>query len=105
MRRLADPEQLEQTLLRCLRCSCRAVAEDIRTYFGEAVALYFKFLDFYTIKLLLPLSLVGVLQLALSTLETLPFFCVCNVIAVTVFLEASRALHNVLRTQFLIPSW
>lgn len=68
--------------------------EDIRLYFGEAVALYFKFLDFYTVKLLFPLTLLGVLQMALSTLETLPFFCVCNVIAVTVFLEVWRRRSN-----------
>lgn len=68
--------------------------EDIRLYFGEAVALYFKFLDFYTIKLLLPLAIVGVLQMVLSTYETLPFFCICNVIAVTVFLEVWRRRSN-----------
>lgn len=68
--------------------------EAIRLYFGEAVALYFKFLDFYTVRLLVPLTLVGVLQMALSTLETLPFFCVCNVIAVTVFLEVWRRRSN-----------
>lgn len=68
--------------------------EAIRLYFGEALALYFKFLDFYTVKLLIPLTLIGVLQMTLSTLETLPFFCVCNVIAVTVFLEMWRRRSN-----------
>jgi len=58
------------------------------------LALYFKFLDFYTVKLLIPLTLIGVLQMVLSTLETLPFFCVCNVIAVTVFLELWRRRSN-----------
>ena len=58
------------------------------------MALYFKFLDFYTVKLLIPLTLIGVLQMTLSTLETLPFFCVCNVIAVTVFLEMWRRRSN-----------
>ena len=66
--------------------------EDIRLYFGEAIALYFKFLDFYTVKLLFPLAVIGVLQMLLSSLETLPFFCVCNVIAVTVFLEVKGGL-------------
>lgn len=63
------------------------VAEDIRIYFGEGVALYFIFLGFYTTALLLPTAL-GILQTFLSS-ETLPFFCIFNVIWVTVFLEVS----------------
>jgi len=62
-------------------------AEEIRLYFGEAVALYFNFMGFYTVALLLPMVL-GFLQLFLST-ESIAFFCVFNVIWVTIFLEVS----------------
>ncbi|XP_026479834.1 anoctamin-10-like [Ctenocephalides felis] len=58
---------------------------EIREYFGEAVALYFNFLGFYTTALIIPMTL-GFLQLIVSQ-ETLAFFCVFNVIWVTVFLE------------------
>nr|CAD7256531.1 unnamed protein product [Timema shepardi] len=60
--------------------------EEIRLYFGEAVALYFTFLGFYTTALLVPMVL-GILQMLLSS-ETLAFFCVFNVLWVTLFLEA-----------------
>nr|CAD7457715.1 unnamed protein product [Timema tahoe] len=60
--------------------------EEIRMYFGEAVALYFTFLGFYTTALLVPMVL-GILQMLLSS-ETLAFFCVFNVLWVTLFLEA-----------------
>lgn len=59
--------------------------EDIRLYFGDSVALYFNFVSFYTTALLAPMAL-GFLQLFLSY-ETLAFFCLFNVIWVTVFLE------------------
>ncbi|XP_021939125.1 anoctamin-10 isoform X2 [Zootermopsis nevadensis] len=59
--------------------------EDIRLYFGEAVALYFTFLGFYTTALLVPMFL-GFLQLFLPT-ESIAFFCVFNVLWMTVFLE------------------
>ncbi|PNF39603.1 Anoctamin-10 [Cryptotermes secundus] len=59
--------------------------EEIRLYFGEAVALYFTFLGFYTTSLLVPMVL-GFLQLFLSS-ESIAFFCVFNVLWVTVFLE------------------
>jgi Calcium-activated chloride channel. len=62
-------------------------AEEIRLYFGEAVALYFTFLGFYTVALLLPMVL-GFLQLFLFT-ESIAFFSVFNVLWVTIFLEVS----------------
>lgn len=61
------------------------VTEDIRLYFGESIALYFTFLGFYTTALLFPVF-VGFLQLLISS-ETVPFFCIFNVVWVTVFLE------------------
>lgn len=56
-------------------------------YFGEAIALYFTFIGFYTKALLFPVFL-GILQLLIPT-ETVSFFCVFNVVWVTVFLEVS----------------
>lgn len=62
--------------------------EDIRIYFGEAVALYFNFLSFYTTSLCVPVVL-GLLQLLLrSSTESIWFFCIFNVVWTTVFLEA-----------------
>lgn len=63
------------------------IAEEIRLYFGEAIALYFHFLAFYTSALLIPVFL-GFVQLLVST-ETVPFFCAFNVVWVILFLEVS----------------
>ena len=72
----------------CSQMSLACVnAEEIRLYFGESVALYFNFMGFYTVALLLPMVL-GFLQLFLST-ESIAFFCVFNLLWVTVFLEVS----------------
>lgn len=71
-----------------------ACAEDIRLYFGEAVALYFTFLGFYTTALLVPMFL-GFLQLFLPT-ESIAFFCVFNVLWMTVFLEVSTHISEML---------
>lgn len=57
-------------------------------YFGEAIALYFTFIGFYTKALLFPVFL-GILQLLIPT-ETVSFFCVFNVVWVTIFLEVSN---------------
>ena len=62
-------------------------AEEIRLYFGEAVALYFNFMGFYTVALLLP-TVLGFLQLFLS-IESIAFFCLFNLLWVTIFLEVS----------------
>jgi hypothetical protein len=67
-------------------------SEEIRLYFGEAVALYFTFLGFYTLALLVPMTL-GILQLFLSS-ESIPFFCVFNVFWVTIFLEVSMSYRS-----------
>nr|CAH7756325.1 unnamed protein product [Callosobruchus chinensis] len=66
--------------------------EEIRLYFGEAIALYFKFLDFYTRALIVPVVL-GFLQLLVSR-ETVPFFCVFNVVWVTLCLELWKRKSN-----------
>ncbi|KAG5865434.1 hypothetical protein JTB14_007521 [Gonioctena quinquepunctata] len=59
--------------------------EEIRWYFGESVALYFTFLGFYTYALAVPVFL-GFLQMLVSR-ETVPFFCIFNVVWVTLLLE------------------
>lgn len=72
--------------------------EEIRLYFGEAVALYFRFIGFYTTALLVPTCL-GFLQLFVSK-ETVPFFCIFNVAWVTVFLETWKRKSNELAFQW-----
>ncbi|KAF5303166.1 hypothetical protein FQA39_LY10079 [Lamprigera yunnana] len=66
--------------------------EEIRLYFGESIALYFSFLSFYTAALIIP-TLLGFLQAFLSQ-GTVPFFCIFNVLWVTVFLELWRRRSN-----------
>jgi len=62
--------------------------EEVRSYFGESVAMYFSFLGFYTLALCLP-ALLGLLQLILSvdTLTEYALFAAFNLVWVTVFLE------------------
>ncbi|CAG9854829.1 unnamed protein product [Phyllotreta striolata] len=64
----------------------------IKNYFGESVTLYFAFLGFYTSALVIPVVL-GFLQLLVSR-ETIPFFCVFNVVWVTLLLESFWRRHN-----------
>ncbi|CAH1183687.1 unnamed protein product [Phaedon cochleariae] len=66
--------------------------EDIRLYFGESITLYFNFLGFYTYTLAIPV-LLGFLQMLVST-ETIPFFCIFNVVWVTLVLEIWRRNSN-----------
>ena len=61
------------------------VPEEIRLYFGEAIALYFTFLGYYTATLVVPV-LLGLLQLIVYS-DTMSFFCVFNVVWVTLVLE------------------
>ncbi|XP_042868848.1 anoctamin-10-like [Penaeus japonicus] len=62
--------------------------EEIRSYFGESVAMYFSFLGFYTMSLSLPAAL-GLLQMVLSvdTLTEYALFAAFNLLWVTVVLE------------------
>jgi hypothetical protein len=63
--------------------------EEIRKYFGEAISLYFSFLGFYTFSLVLP-ALFGILHLFFpesASNYSLIFFCIFNVVWVTVTLE------------------
>ncbi|XP_050306991.1 anoctamin-10 [Anthonomus grandis grandis] len=69
----------------------RQPIEDIKDYFGESIALYFSFLESYTIALTVP-ALLGLCGTIFS--ETVPFFCVFNVIWVTTFLELWRRKSN-----------
>ncbi|XP_046394474.1 anoctamin-10 [Ischnura elegans] len=67
--------------------------DEIHRYFGEAVTMYFTFLGFYTKALLIPMVL-GLLQILFATTVSpvvfLPFFCLFNVVWVTLFLEIWR---------------
>lgn len=69
---------------------CFFVAE-IKQYFGESIALYFAFLEYYTVALSVP-ALLGLFGYIFT--ETVPFFCVFNVIWVTLFLEVSVTWRN-----------
>ncbi|XP_039279552.1 anoctamin-10 isoform X2 [Nilaparvata lugens] len=62
--------------------------ESIRGYFGESVALYFQFLDYYTTFLLVPM-IFGFYQMFMTT-EAIAFFCIFNVLSASVFLEMWR---------------
>ncbi|XP_071538291.1 anoctamin-10 isoform X2 [Panulirus ornatus] len=62
--------------------------ENMRSYFGESVAMYFSFLGFYTMALLVP-ALLGLLQVVLSvdTLTEYALFAAFNLVWVTILLE------------------
>lgn len=65
--------------------------EDIKQYFGESIALYFAFLEFYTLALAVP-AVLGLIGCIFT--ETVPFFCAFNVIWVTIFLELWKRKSN-----------
>ncbi|XP_030753800.1 anoctamin-10 [Sitophilus oryzae] len=69
----------------------RQPIEDIRNYFGETIALYFAFLEYYTLSLVVPVIL-GLLGYVFT--ETVPFFCAFNVVWVTLFLELWKRKSN-----------
>ncbi|CAL8113453.1 unnamed protein product [Orchesella dallaii] len=63
--------------------------EEIRKYYGESIALYFSFLGFYTTSLIAP-AILGIIHLFLpdaASNHSLVFFCIFNLIWVTIFLE------------------
>lgn len=72
--------------------------DQIKNYFGESITLYFSFLGFYTYALIIPVVL-GFLQLLVSR-ETIPFFCIFNVVWVTLLLEIWRRKSNELSYQW-----
>uniref|UniRef100_A0A1B6EGA3 Anoctamin n=1 Tax=Clastoptera arizonana TaxID=38151 RepID=A0A1B6EGA3_9HEMI len=59
--------------------------EEIRSYFGESVTLYFQFLGFYTAFLTLPMML-GFFQWFVAP-DSVAFFCIINIIGAAIFLE------------------
>ena len=69
------------------------LTEDIRFYFGENIALYFIFLGYYTCALVPPMIL-GLIE-ALIPHTTTVFFCIFNVLWVTLFLEVINILLKV----------
>lgn len=71
------------------KINCQLFSEEIRKYYGESIALYFSFLGFYTTSLFAP-AILGILHLFLPAAvsnHSLVFFCVFNLLWVTVFLE------------------
>ncbi|CAG7816666.1 unnamed protein product [Allacma fusca] len=70
--------------------------EDIRKYFGESIALYFSFLGFYTTSLFAP-AILGIFHMFLPESAASPsmaFFCIFNLIWVTIFLEVWKRKCN-----------
>lgn len=61
------------------------LAENIRSYFGENIALYFIFLGYYT-SALVPPMILGLMEAFIPHTTTV-FFCIFNVLWVTLFLE------------------
>ena len=66
--------------------------DDIRSYFGEKIAMYFAFIGYYTM-FLVPPALLGLFSLLPipSLIESVPFmslFAVYNLVWVTIFLES-----------------
>lgn len=72
-------------------------AEEIRKYFGDALALYFSFLGFYTTSLFIP-AVLGLIQFLLpestASSHSLVFFCIFNVIWVTISQEIWKRQCN-----------
>lgn len=64
---------------------CIFIPEEIRLYFGEAIALYFTFLGYYTSSLIVPVA-IGILQMIIPT-DGVLFLCTFNVVWVTLMLE------------------
>ncbi|CAF0803540.1 unnamed protein product [Rotaria sordida] len=73
----------------------------IRNYFGENVAYYFAFLEFYT-KALIPTSILGFLVSIWPGSEFLKYslFCIFNVIWWSIFMEQWKRLSNKLAYQW-----
>ncbi|XP_045470145.1 anoctamin-10 isoform X2 [Harmonia axyridis] len=72
--------------------------EEIRLYFGEAIALYFTFLGYYTTFLVVPVA-IGLLQMLIPT-DGVLFLCTFNVVWVTLMLEFWRRKSNELAFQW-----
>ncbi|XP_066945704.1 anoctamin-10 isoform X3 [Macrobrachium rosenbergii] len=86
---LHDRQALESLASRWYKAIFQSAPfEEIRSYFGESVAMYFSFLGYYTMALGLPAAL-GLLQLVLSvdTLTEYALFAAFNLLWVTVVLE------------------
>lgn len=62
--------------------------DEIRNYFGESVAFYFSFFEYYT-KWLIPLAVIGLLTWFMPAAALIKFatFSVCNLVWSTLFIE------------------
>ena len=70
--------------------------EEIRKYFGESIALYFSFLGFYTTSLFAP-AILGIFYMFLpesAANASMAFFCIFNLLWVTIFLEVWKRKCN-----------
>ncbi|CAL4221100.1 unnamed protein product, partial [Meganyctiphanes norvegica] len=73
------------------------VPEEVQAYFGGAVAMYFKFIGFYTMMLIIP-TIFGILTVVYSfeTPMKITFFAVFNLVWATFFLEFWKRKCSVL---------
>jgi hypothetical protein len=74
------------------------ITDDIRNYFGEKIAFYFAFLEFYTNSLIVP-AIIGILQFLF--LNEMNIFCaVFNMLWITIFLKRWKRKSNELAYQW-----
>ncbi|KAG5674939.1 hypothetical protein PVAND_004883 [Polypedilum vanderplanki] len=73
----------------------RQPIEKIRKYFGDGIAFYFSFVEYYTISLMIP-TFLGLLQYTFGDGESSPFFFCSYVIWMTVFLEVWKRKQSVM---------
>ena len=69
-------------------CTIILLADQVREYFGETIAMYFAFLGYYTFFLTLPAVLGLVTHFFWNDELSVVLFCVFNLVWATIFLEA-----------------